>query len=370
MILIDLKLALFVALLLCIGCVAAVWAGARRLFQRPGSINTALADIREELPLGLALLYPDGAVLHANAEARRMLPGLDIMPLLGGTSLRRDDEPPQRDAPSSGFMTHPVALRWWRYPLDDRGTLLLLVDNGEYQRLVGRQHAFIGQLAHELRNPLTALIAHLDVVRNPATGEALRARSLDTIQHEIHRLARLVRDLLELHRLEAGGDLARRPTNLLLVVEDALAQVYPRAEQRGVYLTLDAATPLPLVLAHADRLTQVFLNLLDNAVKFCRPGDRITVRLSVVPAGVRCVVADSGPGIDGADLPHVRAALYRGRTDVEGSGIGLALVDEIVRRHHATLEIESTTDPAHSGTICSWTLPIAEEQAPRDTMTR
>jgi signal transduction histidine kinase len=362
MMLIDLKLALFVALLLLAGCAATVWAGARRVLQRPASVNTALADIHEELPLGLALLYPDGAVLHANAEAQRMLPGLDVTSLLGGTSLRRDGEPPRRDTPSSGLITHPVALRWWCYPLDDQGTLLLLVDNGEYQRLVGRQHAFIGQLAHELRNPLTALIAHLDVVRNPATGEALRDRSLDTIQHEIHRLARLVRDLLELHRLEAGGDLALRPTNLLLVVEDALAQVYPRAEQRGAHMTLDAARPLPLVRAHADRLTQVFLNLLDNAVKFCRPGDSITVRLSVLPEGVRCAVADSGPGIADADLPHVRAALYRGRADVEGSGIGLALVDEIVRRHHAALEIESATDPARSGTVCSWTLPIAEEQ--------
>jgi signal transduction histidine kinase len=363
MILLDLKLALFVALLLLAGCAAAVWAGARRALRRPRSLNTALADVREELPLGLALLGPDGVVLHANAEARRLLPGLDVAPILGDTSLRRADEP--REAPSSGLVAHPAALRWWRYPLDDQGALLLLIDNGEYQRLAGRQHAFVGQLAHELRNPLAALIAHLDVARNPGAAEALRAGSLDTIQHEIHRLARLVRDLLELHRLEAAGDLALGPTNLLLVVEDALAQIYPRAEQRGAYLSLDAATPLPLVLAHADRLKQVFLNLLDNAVKFCRPGDRITVRLSAAPDGVRCVVADSGPGIDGADLPHVRAALYRGRTDVEGSGIGLALVDEIVRRHHATLEIESATDPARSGTACSWTLPIAG-----DTMTR
>jgi two-component system, OmpR family, phosphate regulon sensor histidine kinase PhoR len=289
-----------------------------------------------------------------------MLPDLDVTPMLVGQLPGRADEAQRQAAPSSGSVAHSIALRWWRYPLGDQSALLLLVDNGEYQRLVGRQHMFVGQLAHELRNPLAALIAHLDVVRNPATGEVLRARSLDTIQHELGRLARLVRDLLELHRLEAAGDLALRPTNLLLVVEDALAQVYPRAEQCGVHLGLDAAS-LPLVLAQADRLKQVFLNLLDNAVKFCRPGDRITVRLSALPEGVRCVVVDSGPGIAGADLPHVRAALYRGRNDVEGSGIGLALVDEIVRRHHATLEIESATDPARSGTICSWVLLIATQ---------
>jgi signal transduction histidine kinase len=94
-----------------------------------------------------------------------------------------------------------------------------------------------------------------------------------------------------------------------------------------------------------------------DGFEVCRPGDSITVRLSVLPEGVRCAVADSGPGIADADLPHVRAPLNRGRTNVEGSGIGLALVDEIVRRHHTTLEIESAADPAQSGTVRSWTLP-------------
>ena len=343
-------------LLVVAGGGAAVWWSARRALQRPRSLNTRLADIRDELPVGLALLHSNGAVLRANIEARRVWPDLDTpSAFLHDKTLARVDRP--HAAPSSGLITHPVAIRWWRYPLDRQTALLLLLDDSAYQRLVGQQQAFVGLLAHELRTPLTALIAHLEVARNPATSEGVRTRSLDTLQHESHRLARLVRDLLELQRLETTDDLALRPTNLLLVVEDALAQVFPQAEQRGIDLTLDAVTPMPLVLAHADRLKQVFLNLLDNAVKYGRAGDHITVRLNLAPDGLRCVVADSGPGIAEADLPQVRAPLYRSRTDVEGNGIGLALVDEIVRRHHATLTIESSTVPGQSGTVCSWTLP-------------
>jgi two-component system phosphate regulon sensor histidine kinase PhoR len=367
MILIDLKLALFVVLLLVAGCGVAAWLLVRRALHQQRSPNTALAYVQEELPVGLALLHNDGTVIQANAEAQRVLPGLDTRSaLLSHTTPPQAREPLQQHAPSSGFISHPVAIRWWRYPLDQQVALFVFLDQSEYQRLASRQQTFIGQLAHELRTPLTALIAHLDVARNPATSDAIRSMSLDTLQREIHRLARLVRDLLELYRLESAPDLPLCPTNLLLVAEDAIAQIFPQAEQRGVGLTLDVSTPIPLVLAHADRLKQVFLNLLDNAVKYCRPGDRITVRLGVGPEGVHCTIADSGPGISNAELPSVRLPLYRGRTDVEGTGIGLALVHEILRRHQTTLDIESVTGPAPSGTVCSWTLRAAGEEGVYD----
>lgn len=305
MILIDLKLALFVVFLGVVGCGAAVWLMIRQALHWLRSPNVALAHIDQELPVGLAVLHVNGTVLQANAEARRLMQKLDLPAILRDPTPQRSDTLPL-SPPSSGLITHPNAVRWWRYPLDQRAELLMFLDHSEYQRLASRQQTFVGQLAHELRTPLTALMAHLEVARNPATSDILRATSLDTLQHEIHRLARLVRDLLELHRLETAVDLPLCPTNLLLVAEDAMAQVFPQTESRGVCLTLDASPPIPLVLAHADRLKQVFLNLLDNAIKYCRSGDRITVRLTAVPDGVYCVVADSGPGIAGTDLPRVR----------------------------------------------------------------
>lgn len=360
MILIDLKLALFAVVLVAIAGLAGAWqlAARRSAWRRYGADR--LQQTLEVVPFGMVVIDPGDAVVFSNAAARRLLGAL------GGGSpaalrqvLRRVNDPSQPEAQRSGLIHRPLPVRWWRYPLGERCTLLVLVDAGEQQRLVRQQQAFIGQLAHELRTPLTALVAHTEIARNPQTAEAVRRSSLETIQRETQRMARLVRDLLELHRLETTDDLPLQPTNVVLVAEEAVAQTILRVEERGLGLTFDADVALPLVLAQPDRLKQAFLNLLDNAVKYCRPGDTIAVRLEARPEGVRCVVQDTGPGIAAADLPHVAERLYRGRTEVEGSGIGLALVSEILRRHHASLSIESTTEGPASGTTVSWTLLYA-----------
>lgn len=363
MILVDLRLALFVLLLVAIGGVIGMWQGIRRAMYQPPSPNKALAQIPNELPFGLVVVHTNGTILQINAVARRLVPRLDSDPATQQSVISHlFGESRQHVTSTSGFIAQPIPLRWWRYPLNDRIVVFLLLDTSENQRLVRRQHTFIGQLSHELRTPLTAVIAHLEVVRNPITSAALHDTSIAIIQHEVHRLARLVRDLLELYRLETSTELPLQSTNVVLVAEEAMAQVFPHAEAQELSLTLEAATPLPYALAQADRLKQVFLNLLDNAVKYGRPGDSIQVCLTAVSDGIHCIIADSGPGIPATDLPHVQEPLYRGRTDIEGSGIGLALACEILRRHQAVLTIESATVPQQSGTICSWILPYAADQ--------
>jgi signal transduction histidine kinase len=351
----DLKTLIFVALLLpTVLIVLAQWKPWSRV-RRPSFAHGAIGPVYDALPFGVVVTGADGDPLLSNTAARRLLSIADEA-LLTDAALRRFSEPAQNDTARTGLlMSQPTPLRWWRYPLDDVGTLLVLADESDQQRFVQQQRAFIGQLSHELRTPLTSLAAHTEIVRSPKTSEAIRDSSLETIERETKRMARLVRDLLELHRLETSADLSLQPTNLALVAEEAVAEIILQAEQRGLCVEYNAATPLPTVPAQPDRLKQVFLNLLDNAVKYCRPGDTIRVRLEAQPKGVRCVVQDTGPGIPAADLPHVTERLYRGRTGVEGNGIGLALVSEIVRRHHATLLIESATE-GETGTQVSWTL--------------
>jgi len=242
---------------------------------------------------------------------------------------------------------------WWR------GRRPAVADSldGEQRRLMARHHEFVGQLSHELRTPLTALLAHAAVARNPDTDAVTRQSSLRTIEHEAGRMARLVRDLLELHRLELGEDLPLVPTNAALVAEDVVSSLLALAEKRNLELSF-AAAALPRVLAHPDRIRQVWLNVLANAIKYCRPGDSIEITLEAREDGVECRVRDSGPGIAAADLPHVAERLYRGRSRVEGNGLGLALASEILLRHGAALRIESSTDPP-SGTAVWWVLPYA-----------
>lgn len=349
----DLQTTLFVLLLLLLMIVCSAWWLRGRNARRTHVVSDAW-DTLAALPFGVAVLEY-GMVAWANEAAHDLLPhvlAVGADGLLHSTNKR---------AARSGRLAQPVPLRWCSQPLDDQRALLVLIDEREQQRFVREQQAFVSQLSHELRAPLTALVAHSTIARDPNTPMPIAQASLATIQREAERMARLVRDLLELYRLETADDLPLQPTNLLLVAEESIASVVARVEERDLQLALEAHPHLPRVLAHPDRLKQVFVNLLDNAVKYCHPGDSIRVRLQEQPEGVLCEVQDSGAGIPSADLPHVVERLYRGRTDVEGSGIGLALVSEILHQHGTTLTITSVSEGERTGTTCAWVLQRAAE---------
>ncbi|MEA3338717.1 MAG: ATP-binding protein, partial [Chloroflexota bacterium] len=172
----------------------------------------------------------------------------------------------------------------------------------------------------------------------------------------------LINQMLELGRLETSAEVERRPVDILALVEQAIARSAPQAEGREIGLSLQAETPLPLVVGQEDRLLQVFLNLLDNGIKYSRPGDQVIVALGRVAEGVECVVRDTGPGIPAEHLPHVTRRFYRAvPRKIEGSGLGLALVEEILRRHQSCLEIESRAVGEETGTRARFVLPVLPE---------
>jgi len=201
----------------------------------------------------------------------------------------------------------------------------------------------LSDLGHELRTPLATILTHLEVLGAPAVAEDVRRMSLALTKDEAQRMARLVYDVLELGRLEAGGVVHRRPTDLAAVAEEAVRQVSPQASEAGVTVTLDARAAPPRALGDADQLRRVLLNMLDNAVKHGGAGTEVVVTIDRAPGGVRCAVRDDGPGIPPEHLARVAERFYRvpGRDAVAGSGLGLALAAEIVRRHEGRLEIES-----------------------------
>lgn len=213
-------------------------------------------------------------------------------------------------------------------------------------------------LAHEMRTPLAAIQGHAEILRTAQTSDEVRDTSLSLIGSESQRISHLLEQLVELGRLDLTEDVVDKPVDLLVVAEDALAQTAPRAEEKHMELSLDADPDLPRIPGDANRLKQVFLNLLDNAVKYCRPGDRVTVSLRRNDDTIMCEVRDTGPGIPKAHLPYVTRRLYRVRTDVEGSGLGLAIVEEILHLHHSQLIIEGETEGAQTGTSFRFQLPL------------
>lgn len=250
------------------------------------------------------------------------------------------------------------ALRWWVAPTE-RGALLFVADAEESYRWIYAMRRLLWGLAHELRTPLATILTHLEVLKLPATTPEVRAQSMQILEEETRRMLRMVHNVLDLGRL-ASEPPVLGPVDLPTVVRAAVAEKMPEAEARGQTLSVEIEEGLPKVHGDADRLRQVFLNLLDNAIRYSRPGDRITVTLRRAPGGIQCAVADTGPGIPEVHLPYITEPFYRGEApDSGGSGLGLTIVAEILRLHGARLEIESRT-AGETGTCVRFTLPAWE----------
>jgi signal transduction histidine kinase len=240
------------------------------------------------------------------------------------------------------------------------GTLALLRRSGEETGRIQSYRHLISAMGHELRTPLTAILGHVDILGScdPQQDEVLWRRSCGFIASEAQRLARLVEDLLTLSRLDLSP-LQRRPVNLRAVAEEAISVLFQAAEARGVRLSLQSDSSLPRVPGDRDRLQQVFLNLLDNAVKYTLAGGEVTVHLVAQDKGVQVEVRDNGVGIAPEDLAHVFEPLYRGQDvrDVPGTGLGLTIVRTILEQHGTAIYVDSVL---HQGTTFHFCLPYAE----------
>lgn len=318
----------------------------------------------DSAPVGLLLLDRQLRPIYANSSSQHLLdviPG-QILPL--DTHWYKELEQNLLIAEQSPTHTHyrlltlpdGLVMSWWICALPHL-YLLFLTDMTDQHRLQKSTQTFLSNLSHELRTPLTAVLAHLEVIQNTNADETVKNRSLQIVHQEIQRLSRLVQDMLQLVRLEMSEEIEKRPINLLLVAEAAIAQMILKAESKNVALSLEATPPLPRILGDTDKLRQVFLNILDNSLTYCRPRDRIEVYLLPESNGVRVHVFDTGPGISPEHLPYLTKRFYRVNHQTNGSGLGLAIVAEILRHHHSTLEISSQSQEEQTSTTVSFLLP-------------
>jgi two-component system OmpR family sensor kinase len=212
------------------------------------------------------------------------------------------------------------------------------------QQAADERHRFIRRLDHELKNPLTAIMAGLANIATTDSRE-LRAPALESVSIQVQRLRQLVADLRKLSELETRK-LDHAPVDLTTLFYNlhAAIQERPEAAERHLMLSLPSAPwPLPPIYGDGDLLFLAFYNLLDNAVKFTRPGDTIELRSYESNNAVMVEIADTGPGIPEAEMPLIWSELFRGEASrsIPGSGLGLALVKAILSRHSAQIELRS-----------------------------
>lgn len=243
---------------------------------------------------------------------------------------------------------------------DEIGRLTMVLNQTleRLERLFHSRQRFLADVSHELRTPLTTIRGNVDLMRrmNEADPEVL-----DVVQEELERMTRLVEDLMLLARADSGGlPIQQKPVELDTVFLDIYRQVLSINQPVKVVMQeVDQAC----VLGDPDRLKQLILNLVDNAIKYTPPGGEVTMSLTKGTGNARLEVSDTGIGIPTEDLPFIFDRFYRvdkARTRAQGgSGLGLSIAKWIAEAHGGNIEVTSV---AGQGSTFSVTLPLLPDQ--------
>ena len=228
---------------------------------------------------------------------------------------------------------------------ESTGVLLTLHDLTRQRQVDTTRREFVSNVSHELRTPLSSVKALAEALENGALEDLATARDfVRRIHGEADRMSALVDDLLELSRLESGqAPLEIETVDLAALARGEIEAFQLRAEAAGVALSARLPDSPSLVRGEREKLRQVLVNLLDNALKFTPSGGAVTVSVHSAAGGVEVVVQDTGAGIPAEHLPHVFERFYkvdRARRD-GGTGLGLAIVRHIVEAHGGTARVES-----------------------------
>jgi two-component system phosphate regulon sensor histidine kinase PhoR len=276
------------------------------------------------------------------------------------------------------FLPYPIArtfnLNIWRLPdLKSPGpawAMMIFHDVTASKKAAQMRADFVANVSHELRSPLSALLGFIETLQGPARDDSeATKRFLGIMEAEAQRMARLINDLLVLSKLETEEHIRPEDRVALGPVLTHVSNILSvRAKARSMRIDIECPKELPSVLGDPDELTQVFQNLVSNAISYGRPGSPIRVAASRRESGaeeeiggVTVSVTNDGEGIPAEEIPRLTERFYRadkGRSrSMGGTGLGLAIVKHIVARHRGNLEIQSAPGHLTVFTVC---LPCME----------
>ena len=262
--------------------------------------------------------------------------------------------------------TQAVAAREFSEPLDTAGPSEIRDLTGAFNSMAVRlgeidrlKDEFFTGVSHDLRTPLASIRWSADLLHTGALGPLTpkQMRLVETIQSSSRRLLALVGQIVELGRLRAGRlQLDLRPTDIHDAIAQALEEIAPLAERGGLHLDVTVPDGLPLAAADTERVQQIFVNLLANAVRFTPPGGSVQVSVSLEEGEVLVCVADTGVGIPADLVPKIFDPYEQAHRGRGGSGVGLTVVRSLVEAHGGRVWVESDEG---RGSRFMFTLPVA-----------
>jgi two-component system phosphate regulon sensor histidine kinase PhoR len=239
------------------------------------------------------------------------------------------------------------------------GALILFQDLTELRSLQTMRREFVGNISHELRTPIAAIKAIVDTLRDGAVNDQEAAMDfLNRLEVEVDGMTQMVAELIELSRIETGKiKLKLELVNLNLLIEEVIARLSPQAERQQVSLSAELSPELPDVSADKERIRQVILNIIHNAIKFTPSNGRIVISTKLDGQSVVTQVSDTGIGISKEDLPHIFERFFKADKSraTSGTGLGLAIAKHIVQTHGGSVWVQS--EPGKGSTF-GFNLPL------------
>ncbi len=335
-----------------------------------------LQSILASMSEGVLVVGPDGRVSSVNAAFRRLF---DLAGEVSGKPLLELSRQPElgrvvaetlrQGGPQSGQIELQVPERRTLLLASaalaggERGAVVVARDTTELTRVADMRRDFVANVSHELKTPLAAIRGYAETLRDGALDEAETARRFtDRLLWQCRRLQALLDDLLTLSRLESIGQTMARgdAVDLSALAQRAVEMLAATAREKRVRMEIGEEPPLPRIKGDADGLERLLVNLLDNAIKYNRPGGEVRLRLAVDDGRVVIAVSDTGIGIPPEALGRIFERFYRvdkGRAREEGgTGLGLAIVKHLAQSHGGSVEVESRMG---RGTTFRVLLPLA-----------
>ena len=228
--------------------------------------------------------------------------------------------------------------------------------------LLFQQSDLIAEMVHEVRTPLSSVVSYAELMQRPDITLEQSRQFANIILYEAERLNDMTDDFLDLARLESGrAHLTQDPVDMNTVIRMGVNVLMPQARDGKIGISVDIPATLPQITGDAQRLHQVILNLLGNAVKYCQQGDKVTISATSGEDSLTVKIADTGPGIPEEAVDHIFERFYRVPDTKElatGAGLGLTITQQIVKAHGGEISVSSKEG---EGTIFMFTLPVEHD---------